>query len=145
MKQEGALRMYTKIMVPVDLAHIEALDKALTTATDLAKHYGIPVCYVGVTAETPTSVAHTPREYSEKLHAFGVSQGEQHGLEVTTKAYPSHDPAVDLDDTLIAAAKENGADLIVMASHVPGVVDHIFGSNAGAVASYAKVSVFVVR
>jgi nucleotide-binding universal stress UspA family protein len=137
--------MYTKIMVPVDLAHIDKLDKALTTATDLAKHYRIPVCYVGVTAEAPTEVAHTPSEYSEKLRAFGARQAEQHGLEVTTAAYPSHDPTIDLDRTLIEAAKENGADLIVMASHVPGLSDHIFGSNAGTVASYADVSVFVVR
>jgi len=137
--------MYTKIMVPVDLAHIDKLDKALTTATDLAKHYRIPICYVGVTAEAPTSVAHTPKEYADKLQAFGAGQAEQHGIEVTTKAYPSHDPSVDLDRTLIDAARENGADLIVMASHVPGVADHVFGSHAGAVASYSKVSVFVVR
>jgi nucleotide-binding universal stress UspA family protein len=137
--------MYTKIMVPVDLAHVDKLDKALTTATDLARHYRIPVCYVGVTAEAPTSVAHTPKEYGDKLAAFGASQAEQHGLEVTTKAYPSHDPSIDLDRTLIDAAKENGADLIVMASHVPGLTDHIFHSNAGTVASYSKVSVFVVR
>ena len=137
--------MYTKIMVPVDLAHVDKLDKALTTATDLAKHYGIPICYVGVTAEAPTPVAHTPEEYSEKLQAFGAGQAEQHGLEVTTRAYPSHDPTVDVDRRLIDAASENGADLIVMASHVPGVADHVFGSNAGAVASHSKVSVFVVR
>ena len=144
-KKGGPLRMYTKIMVPVDLAHVDRLGKALTTATDLAKHYGTSICYVGITAEAPTSVAPTPKEYSEKLRVFGASQAEQHGLEVTTAAYPSHDPTVDLDTRLIAAAKENGADLIVMASHVPGLSDHIFGSNAGAVASYADVSVFVVR
>jgi nucleotide-binding universal stress UspA family protein len=137
--------MYDKIMVPVDLAHIERLDKATTTATDLAKHYGIPICFVGVTAETPTEVAHTPNEFGEKLRAFGATQAAKHGLEVDTAAYPSHDPAVDLDRTLIAAAKENRADLIVMASHVPGLKDHIFASNAGAVASHAEVSVLVIR
>jgi hypothetical protein len=103
-----AAPMYTKIMVPVDLAHIEKLDKALTTATDLAKHYRIPVCYVGVTAEAPTEVAHTPSEYAEKLRAFGVRQAEQHGLDVTTAAYPSHDPAVDLDRTLIPRPRTTG-------------------------------------
>jgi nucleotide-binding universal stress UspA family protein len=137
--------MYRKIMVPVDLAHIERLEKAITTATDLAKHYGIPICFVGVTAETPTEVAHTPKEFGDKLEAFGAGQSEKHGLEVDTAAYPSHDPAVDLDRTLIAAARENGADLIVMASHVPGLQEHIFASNAGAVASHAGVSVFVIR
>ena len=132
-------------MVPVDLAHIEKLDKALATARDLAKYYRIPVCFVGATAEVPTEVAHTPSEYKERLEAFGARQAEQHGLEVTTAAYPSHDPAVDLNRTLITAAKENGADLIVMASHIPGLADHVFASHAAAVASYADVSVFVVR
>jgi nucleotide-binding universal stress UspA family protein len=137
--------MYKKIMVPVDLAHVERLEKAITTAADLAKQYGATICFVGVTAETPTEVAHTPREFGEKLKSFGARQSEQHGLDVETAAYASHDPAVDLDDTLIAAARENGADLIVMASHVPGLWEHIFASHAGAVASHAGVSVFVVR
>jgi len=137
--------MYRKIMVPVDLAHIDRLEKAITTATDLAKHYGSSICFVGVTAETPTEVAHTPKEFVEKLAQFGAKQSEKHGLKIDTAAYPSHDPAIDLDKTLIAAARENAADLIVMASHVPGLREHIFASNAGAVASFAEVSVFVIR
>ena len=137
--------MYKKIMVPVDLAHIERLDKAITTAADLAQHYAIPICFVGVTAETPTEVAHSPKEFADKLEAFGAGQSKKHGLAIDTAAYPSHDPAADLDKTLIAAAEDSGADLIVMASHVPGLPEHIFASNAGAVASHAEVSVFVVR
>lgn len=137
--------MYKKIMVPVDLAHIERLEKAIGVSTDLAKHYHIPICFVGVTAETPTEVAHTPHEYAEKLDQFGAMQAKTHGLDVDTVAYPSHDPAIDLDKTLIGAAGEKGADLIVMASHVPGFPEHIFASHAGAVASHAGVSVFVVR
>ena len=137
--------MYNKIMVPVDLAHAQRLGKALATATDLAKHYRIPICFVGVTAETPTEVAHTPKEFVERLEAFGAAHSKQHNLDIGTAAYPSHDPAADLDDKLIAAARENGADLIVMASHVPGLPEHIFAPNAGAVASHAEMSVFVVR
>jgi nucleotide-binding universal stress UspA family protein len=137
--------MYKKIMVPIDLAHVERLDKAINTATDLAKHYDIPICFVGVTTETPSEVAHTPKEYAEKLKAFGAGQAKTHGLDIATAAYPSHDPAIDLHEVLIQAAKENDADLIVMASHVPGLPEHIFASNAGAVASHAGVSVFVIR
>ena len=137
--------MYRKIMVPVDLAHVERQGKAIATATDLARHYGIPLCFVGVTAEVPTEVAHNPREFGEKLEAFGAAQAKQHGVEVATVAYSSHDPAADLDHRLIAAGREIGADLIVMASHLPGLPEHLFASNAGAVASHAKVSVFVVR
>jgi len=137
--------MYRKIMIPVDLAHIERLDKAITTATDLAKHYSIAICCVAVTAETPTEVAHNPAEFGDKLKEFGAKLAAKYHLDIDTAAYPSHDPAVDLDKTLIEAAKQNGADLIIMASHVPGLPEHIFASNAGTVASHAEVSVFVVR
>jgi nucleotide-binding universal stress UspA family protein len=57
----------------------------------------------------------------------------------------SHDPAADLDPTLLKAVEETGADLVVMASHVPGLTDYIWPSNGGTVARRAKVSVMVVR
>jgi nucleotide-binding universal stress UspA family protein len=137
--------MYKKIMVPIDLAHVDRLNKAIDTATDIAKNYSIPVLFVGVTAEAPTTVAHNPKEFAEKLEAFGAEQASAHGLEIETKAYPSHDPAADLAETLMGAVTENDVDLIVMASHVPGFPDHFFIPNAGAVALHARVSVFVVR
>jgi nucleotide-binding universal stress UspA family protein len=137
--------MYGKIMVPVDLHHVERLGKALDTAADLAKHYGIPVCYVGVTTETPSEIAHTPQEFAAKLQDFGAGQAAKYGVEASSAAFASHDPAVDLDKTLLQAVKDTGCDLVVMASHVPGFADHIFSSNAGTVASHADVSVFVIR
>lgn len=132
-------------MVPVDLAHIERLGKAIDTATDLARHYALPICFVGVTAETPTEVAHTPDEFAARLKQFGDEQSARHGLTIETVALPSHDPTTDLDKMLIAAAADAGADLIVMASHVPGLPEHFFASHGGAVASHAPVSVFVIR
>ncbi len=137
--------MYGKIMVPVDLAHVERLGKALDTAADLAKHYAIPVCFVGVTPETPSEVAHTPQQFAQKLDAFAADQASRRGIETEAMAFASHDPTVDLDKTLLQAIRETGCDLVVMASHVPGFVDHIFSSNAGTVASHADVSVFVIR
>jgi nucleotide-binding universal stress UspA family protein len=137
--------MYKKIMVPVDLAHADRLDKALTTAADLAKHYGAALHYVGVTSPQPGPVAHNPTEYAEKLDAFAQSEAKKRGLEASCQAYTSHDPAVDLDDTLMKAVEESGSDLVVMASHLPGLSEHIFASNAGYLASHAGISVFVIR
>lgn len=137
--------MYKKMMVPVDLAHVDKLDKALTTALDLAKHYGLPICYVGITETAPSPVAHSPEEYGQKLDQFAREHGGSEGLEVTSKVYISHDPARDLYKILTHAADEMGADLVVMASHVPGLPEHVFTSNAGYVASHADVSVFVIR
>ncbi|MGP1254480.1 MAG: universal stress protein [Kiloniellales bacterium] len=137
--------MYSKIMVPVDLAHTDKIEKALDTAADLARHYGIPICYVGVTASTPDAVAHTPEEYAKKLAAFARTKAEAGGFEATTQVFLSHDPTRELYKILTDAADEIGADLVIMASHIPGLPEHIFTSNAGYVASHSDVSVFVIR
>lgn len=137
--------MYSKIMVPVDLGHTDKLDKAIKVAADLSGHYGAPVCFVGVTASPPSAVAHSSEEYAQKLEAYATEQGRAQGLSIATKTVISHDPARDLDDRLGEAAHELGADLIVMASHVPNFAEHIFASNAGYLASHVDTSVFIVR
>lgn len=137
--------MFTKIMVPVDLAHAEKLERALQCAADLALHYKATVVYVGVAAATPGSVAHTPQEFAEKLAAFAANQAETAGITTDSLALTSHDPSTDLDPTLLSAIDETGADLVVMASHIPNLTDYIWPSNGGTVARRAKVSVMVVR
>ncbi|WP_018700814.1 universal stress protein [Amorphus coralli] len=137
--------MFKKIMLPVDLQHVDRLEKALRVGVDLARLYGCGLCLVGVTAETPTAVAHNPEEYADKLEHFASEMAESQGLPVESVAYAAHDPAVDLDKTLLAAAEETECDAIVMASHVPGLPEHFFASHGGKIASHAHVSVFVVR
>jgi len=145
MAEEEETPVYKSIMVPVDLEHADRLEKALETAAGLSKQYRVPVCYVGVTAATPGRVAHTPQEYAGKLEAFGKAQAARHGIEASARMYVSHDPAVDLDKTLMKAIADVGADLVVMASHVPGLPEHVFATNAGYLANHANVSVFVIR
>lgn len=138
--------MYQRIMVPVDLVHVGRIEKALETAADLSKHYHVPVTYVAVAATTPGEIAHTPEEHARKLEEFAQQQAAKYGLQDAGSAfYISHDPAADLDEKLLSAIDDTGADLVVMASHIPGFPEHIFSSNAGAVASHARVSVFVIR
>ena len=137
--------MFRKIMAPVDLAHADKIAKALDVAADAAKHYGAELIYVGVTAATPGSVAHNPREYEEKLAAFAEKSGAEHGVATGHKSYVSHDPSSDLDETLMKATKELDVDLVVMASHIPNLADYIWPSNGGKIASHASCSVFVVR
>jgi nucleotide-binding universal stress UspA family protein len=137
--------MFKKLMLPIDLAHVARLEKALQAGVDLARLYGCPVALVGVTAETATSIAHNPAEYAAKLEQFGADLAEKQGIVVETRAYAAHDPSIDLDKTILGAARDTGCDLIVMASHVPGIPEHFFASHGGAIASHAHVSVFVVR
>lgn len=137
--------MYRHIMVPVDLDHIDQLEKALNTAADLSKHYRAPITYVGVTTETPSAQAHTPEEFAAKLANFAARQSEAHGIEADSKGLASPDPTIDLDKTLLHAAESLGADVIVMASHKPNIADWFWTSHGGDIATHADVSVFLVR
>lgn len=137
--------MFKKIMVPVDLRHAEAMEKAMAVAASLARLYGSSAYVVGVTQSSPTEVAKTPEEYAVKLQAFADEHAKSLGVTFEAHAETSHDPTIDLDDVLEQASDAIGADLIVMASHVPGFAEHIFASNAGYLASHSHTSVFVVR
>ncbi|MGB8635375.1 MAG: universal stress protein [Rhodanobacteraceae bacterium] len=139
--------MFRKILVPVDLAHTEQISKALNVAIDLAKNYGATLCYVTVTTTTPSVAAHTPEELTRKLDNFAQEQGEAHGIETDSKVLLTSDTSVELDDRLLEAIKDTGADLVVMASHPPGIADklHILRSNGANIVKHAKVSVFLVR
>lgn len=137
--------MFNKIMAPVDLAHAEKLGTALDCAADLAKHWGIPVVYVGVTSSAPSKSARTPEEFGQKLGAFAEQQAAKHGIETSPHTAIAHDPTTEIDDALMRAIGETDADLVVMASHVPNVMDHFWPSNGGKLAEHAKCSVMVVR
>lgn len=137
--------MFKRIMAPVDLAHVEKLGAALDCAADLAKHYGAPVVYVGVTSSQPSEVAHNPEEFAQKLETFAAAQATSYGIETSAYSTIAHDPTLDIDDALMRAIDKTGVDLVVMASHVPSVMDHIWPSNGGKLAKYAKCSVMVVR
>lgn len=137
--------MYKAVMIPVDLAHVDQLAKAIQTAADLAKLYSAKLVVVGVTGTAPSDVAHNPAEFTQKLEAFAADQSAKHGHAIEARAITSHDPAVDIDETLEKAADEIGADLVVMASHVPGMLEYVIASRAGYLASHSSRSVFVVR
>ena len=137
--------MFKRIMAPVDLAHLEKLGAALDCAADLANHYGVPVVYVGVTSSQPSEVAHNLDEFAQKLDEFAKGQAARHGVETSAYATIAHDPTLEIDDALMRAISETGSDLVVMASHVPNIIDHIWPSNGGKLAKYAKCSVMVVR
>ncbi|PRY24428.1 nucleotide-binding universal stress UspA family protein [Aliiruegeria haliotis] len=137
--------MFTKIMVPVDLAHQEKLTRSLDCAAELARHFGIPVIYAGVTGTAPGVAGHSPADFTQHLADFAAAQQERQGVATGYHAIVSHDPRVELDEKLVRASEDLQADLIVMEGHMPNVLDHVLPSDAGTVASLAKATVMVVR
>lgn len=138
--------MCKRILVPVDLNHTEKLDKALDIAARLARDAKATVVYAGVADAVPTASTKTVGEQmNEDLTAFAADQARVHGIKTADHVALRRDLHLNVGSELIESAAETGCDLIVMASHVPGIVDHIFSSNAGYVASHAPMSVYVVR
>ncbi len=137
--------MFHAIMVPVDLAHVPHLGKALLCAADLAKLWQSTVTYVSVTSDAPSATAHNPAEFQQRLDSFAKEQAAQHGVVAKGHMAIANDPAVDLEHALLKAIDETGSDLVVMASHIPGIKEHLWPSNGGKLAGHAKASVMVVR
>ncbi|MEM8663161.1 MAG: universal stress protein [Pseudomonadota bacterium] len=137
--------MFSSIMVPVDLAHVESLQKALATAADLAHHYNASVTYLGVASALPTSLTQNAGDYQRMLDAFVAQEAAHRNVNARAHMVLSHDPAAELNNAILRAIRDSGADLVVMASHVPGIIDHIFSSHGGWIASHAPVTVMVVR
>lgn len=137
--------MFKRIMVPIDLLHIKRQTRALECAADLARHYNADIVFVAVTSSAPSELAHTPAEFAEKLMAFAADQASQHGITATAHAITSHDPAVELDKALLDAVNTTQADLVVMASHDPGLIEYVWPSNGGKIAGHAHASVLVIR
>jgi nucleotide-binding universal stress UspA family protein len=137
--------MYSTIMVPVDLEHAATMEKAIRTAADIGKLYHSKVILVGVVSSAPSSVAHNPEEFAQKLDQFTQSHTEQFGYPMESKAVTCNDPVAELDRALEKVGNEVGADLVVMASHVPGFMNHLFHANASHLAEHEHISVFIVR
>ncbi len=112
--------MFKTIMVPVDLEHAGRLARRCAPRRISPAIMARRSAMSAWRQRRPGRIAHTPEEFARKLDAFAKGQSAEHGHAATSRALTSHDPAVDLDRKLEAAVHETGADLVVMASHVPG-------------------------
>ncbi|WP_147126878.1 universal stress protein [Shimia ponticola] len=138
--------MYARILVPVDLGNTDKLSKALSLAAQLAKANDATVVYAGVADAVPTMSKVTEGERMQAdLDTFAEAQAAEHGIKTADHVTLRRDLHLNVGSELIQSAKDTDCDLIVMASHMPGLKDHIFSSNAGYVATHAPMSVYVVR
>lgn len=136
---------YKHIMVPIDLEHADRMGKAIDTARALARQFDAKLTFVGVTSEVPGPSAHNPAEFDKKMAAFAQESCADLPAGASSKTYVAHDPTAQIDGILLDAVKEISADLVVIASHIPNVMNAIWPSHGGKMASHADVSVFVVR
>jgi nucleotide-binding universal stress UspA family protein len=136
--------MYRTIIVPIDLSqetkgrHI--LDLAMRLGDD-----GARIILANILEEIPGYVAvelpaglveQSHKDAEAKLKAIAADAGIE--AEIVVRIGHPGNQILDL-------AEETNADLIIVASHRPGLQDYFIGSTAGRVVRHANCSVLVTR
>ena len=144
--------MFKRILVPTDGSDITA--KAVHTAIALAKLTGAEVFAIGVKEPFPYSAISEmqpvpPQEFydAQERIASGhvkavVDTGQAAGLKVQAHTVEALHPW----EAIIDHAKNQGCDLIVMASHGRrGISALLLGSETQKVLTHSTLPVFVVK
>jgi nucleotide-binding universal stress UspA family protein len=142
-KHEGD-RMYKKIVVAVDVSALEKGERILRTATNLLDTGGM-ILIVNVVEDMP---AYLVSELTVDLTVAARQDAERLLVELREKAGIEADieirqgaPAREI----LAASEEQGADLIIVASHIPDLSNYLIGATADRVVRHATCSVLVDR
>ena len=134
--------MYNNILVPIDLSRPDVGQKMV----QMARRLGGPdarITALYVESEIPGYVAaELPEGLLEENHKQAEADlqaiADLGGAEaVVAKGHASHG--------ILDKAEDIGADLIIIASHRPGLEDYLLGSTAARVVRHAKCSVLVNR
>jgi len=141
--------MFKSILLPVDLNHKSSWEKAAPEAVALAKQHGAKIHLLTVIPDFGMAVVGSffPSGYAEQALQSGSEKLAALASEIIpgdllAKMHTAHGSAYQ---EIISTAKEQGCDLIVMASHRPEMSDYLLGPNAARVVRHADQSVMIVR
>lgn len=136
--------MYKSILVPIDLSHREVGLEMIKRAVALSDDNAL-ITLLHVIGDIPAyAQSHLPEgqlqanlgETKEVLEAMAESLDVK---AVSVVRYGSPSPVI-LDE-----AAERDIDLIIIASHHPGIRDYLIGSTASRIVRHADCSVLITR
>lgn len=140
--------MFKSIVVPIDIAQPSSWKSALPEAIELARASRGTIAVITVVRDI--------RAMLEGIHfpfqvEIMMSKSREKLAEIVSRY---RDGGVALEEEvrfgsigheILTAARERKADLILMASHQPGLRDYLIGPNAAHIAHHADCSVLVLR
>ncbi len=138
--------MYKNILIAVDLVHPDQAKRLLERGRKLLDDGG-SVKLLHVLEEVPAyALAALPRDLGEKRRAEATAElrrmadrlGADADVGVEVRAGPP-------SSKILESAAQGGCDLIMIASHNPGLSDYFIGSTASRVVRHAQSSVLVMR
>jgi nucleotide-binding universal stress UspA family protein len=140
--------MIERILVAVDLDETALTERMLAITSDFAQSKGAQVKLVYVAADIPPSAAiQLPDDYRART-ASNVSKQLGHLVGKLDLPAEATEVAVRFGSIyreILAQAKEDKSDLIIIGCHRPDLADYLLGPNAARVVRHASCSVFVVR
>ena len=137
--------MFKNILVPIDMAHIDAGKTNIDVAVQQAAASGARIILLNVVEEVPVWVAaelpahileDSVQQAKKELQAIANASSEKPEVMVRN-GHPSN--------TILEVANQESVDLIIIASHRPGLKDYFLGSTAAKVVRHAQCSVLVMR
>jgi|TARA_R110002072_G_scaffold123048_2_gene258092 nucleotide-binding universal stress UspA family protein len=141
--------MYKDILLTVDLSDSKGQQKATEVAVDLAEKFG---CRLHVCTVVPDYGMSIVGDFFPKAYEKKALEHVNATLHEWTRDHISAGISVQhivghgtIYSEILRYAGETKCDLIVMASHRPGLEDYLLGPNAARVVRHAKMSVLVVR
>jgi nucleotide-binding universal stress UspA family protein len=140
--------MFKTILVPVDLAEIEAAKPAIEKAVELAQSAEGTLRLVYVRPVVPvTYMEFMPPAFEEEQQAEAEKTLAE--LASTVNLPVERVSAVvrfgSIYNEVLDEAEKTGADLVVIGSHRPTMATFLLGSNASTIVRHARCSVLVVR
>lgn len=136
--------MQQTVLVAIDLSNPEPAQEMIAIAHKFAGH-DARVILLHVVEDVPDYIAaQLPSDVLKKSGEIADSALREIAAEAGTHAEPEVRTG-HAGNQILKAATERGADLIVIASHRPGLQDYFLGSTAGRVVRRADCSVYVMR
>jgi universal stress protein F len=139
--------MIQKILVPLPVDAANSRSEALAMAVNIAKSNSSKIILLHVNEIMPGYVSsHLPADFTKKAVEASVAD--------LTEAAKNHWVGDDVEIVvrdgnpaaeILEYANDAAIDMIVMASHDPGLADYLLGSVAARVVRHAHCSVLVVR
>jgi len=139
--------MFKNILVPIDLTHAEKSSALLDRAKEVADQHSGKLTLLNVIPEIPPYVTiELPKDMHEKVVTNARAKlrelVKKHKISASTEFMVEHGHPMQ---EILKAATSTHADLILVASHQPGLSDYLLGSVAGKVVRHAHCSVMVLR
>ena len=136
--------MYDTILVPIDLSHKHNGVKVTKIAKKLINNGG-EIILINVLEDVPTYIeAELPQDLRENTKKEALLQltriAKENGIGSNVQIRLGHAAS-----SILEAAESYNVDLIIVASHRPGLLDYFLGSTAARVVRHAQCPVLVDR